>query len=303
MSDKNFDRDPRSAKRSKAENAAVSERRKNIGPNLNFAGAEAYKTLRTNLMLSLSADISCKVIGMTSALRGEGKSTTSINLAFTLAEASQRVLLIEADMRIPYMARTLNITEKPGLSNFLAGQVAFKDVVRSGVLCELLYVVPAGDVPPNPSELIASPMMEKTIEGLKQSFDYIIIDLPPIGAVSDGLAISRLLTGMVVVVRENYCDKRELGDAMRQLDYLKVKMLGFVVNASESRAKNYKKYGSNYGYYEKPSETMKKPVRRAREDAKATPRREPTAKKEPVAAAAPAAKPQSSSEPPANDQK
>ena len=249
-------------KRARDENCSeINDRRRNVGPNLSFAGAEAYKLLRTNLMLSMSADIPCKVIGVTSALRGEGKSTTSTNLAYSLAEAGLRVMLVEADMRLPFIAKTLKIEEKPGLSNFLSGQVQFKDAVRSSVLKNTLYVLPAGDTPPNPSELLGSELMGKAIESLSQTFDYLILDLPPITAVSDGLAISNLLTGMIVVVRENYCDQRSLNDAMRQLEFLDVKLLGFVVNGSDTRSKSYGNYSArkgNYGYYRQPDAGQKK---------------------------------------------
>ena len=234
---------------SKAEKVhSLQEPRKTIGKNLNFESAEAYKLLRTNLTLSMSDESKCKVIGITSALRGEGKSSTAINLAYTMAEANKRVLLIEADMRIPVLAKTLRINESPGLSNVLAGVNQLNESVRPSMLLESLSVLPAGEIPPNPSELLSSARMEQLMKVLSDAFDYIIVDLPPVNAVSDSLAVSKLLNGMVMVVRQNSCDQHSLNDAMRQLEFLNVKLLGFVMNDSEPAEKRYKKYGHKYQY-------------------------------------------------------
>lgn len=227
------------------------DRRNTVGDKLSFAASEAYKLLRTNLIFSMADEGKCKIIGVTSALRGEGKSTTAMNLAYTLAQTGKKTLLMEADMRIPVAASTLGIEESPGLSNVLAGLNNLNDALRNGCLNKYLCVMPAGDIPPNPSELLSSKRMEGMLETLAGAFDYIIMDLPPVNAVSDGLAVSKLLTGMVMVVRQNYCDQHSLGEAMRQMEFLKVKVLGFVMNDSESPEKRYKKYGSSgrYGYY------------------------------------------------------
>jgi capsular exopolysaccharide synthesis family protein len=237
------------SKSSKAEKIhSLQEQRKTIGKNLSFAASESYKLLRTNLTLSMSDESKCKVIGITSALRGEGKSSTAINLAYTMAEANKRVLLIEADMRIPVLAKTLRINESPGLSNVLAGVNQLNESVRPSMLLESLSVLPAGEIPPNPSELLSSARMEQLMKVLSDAFDYIIVDLPPVNAVSDSLAVSKLLNGMVMVVRQNYCDQHSLSDAMRQLEFLNVKLLGFVMNDAETAEKRYKKYGHKYQY-------------------------------------------------------
>lgn len=228
---------------------SASERRRTIGKNLSFGASEAYKLLRTNLVFSMTDEEGSRVIGVTSALRGEGKSTTSINLAYSLAQTGKRVLLLEADMRIPVMASILRLEENaPGLSQVLAGMTAPKDAVRQLPHLLNVSVLPAGDIPPNPAELLASKRMEIILEALVSVFEYIIIDLPPVNAVSDGLAISRLLSGMIVVVRQDYCDQQALAEAMQRMELLEVKVLGFVLNGAESAAKRNKKYG-NGGYY------------------------------------------------------
>lgn len=240
------------------ERASIELRRQSIGKNLNFAASEAYKLLRTNLMFSMSDESECKVIGVTSALRGEGKSTTSMNLSYSLAEGGKKVLLVEADMRIPVVSSVLQIASAPGLSHVLAGLSNLNDAIRNSGLNQNFSVLPAGEIPPNPSEMLSSRRMQQVVEALSKAYDYIVIDLPPINAVSDGLAVSALLSGMILVVRQDYCDQHALAEAMRQLEFLKVKLLGFVLNGAESEKKNYRHYkkyknyrygyNSNYGY-------------------------------------------------------
>lgn len=228
--------------------SAYKHRRATVGENLSFAAAEAYKLLRTNLMFSMADEGECRVIGVTSALRGEGKSTTAMNLAYTLAESGKKVLLIEGDMRIPIVAKTLQIADEPGLSAVLAGINKLEEGIKPSGLMDSLMVIPAGKIPPNPSELLSSARMQQIIEELSDSFDFIILDLPPVNAVSDALAVSGLLSGMIVVVRQNYCDQPALAYAMRQLEFMQVKLLGFVMNYSDPSGRGYKKYVSRYKY-------------------------------------------------------
>lgn len=225
------------------------DQRKIVGKQLDFAASEAYKLLRTNLIFSMTDERKCKIIGITSALRGEGKSTTSINIAFSLAEISEKVLLVEADMRIPIVAKLLRFNHPMGLSHVLAGVCELKKAIFKSASLGRPYIMPAGEIPPNPAELLASEKMRKVIGELAESFDYIIVDLPPITAVSDSLAISKLLSGMIVVVRRDYCDQRALADAMSRMEFLQVKVLGFVMNCADSRGASYRKYGHRYSYY------------------------------------------------------
>ncbi len=231
----------------KRQQASMRDRRATIGKKLSFAASEAYKLLRTNLLFSASDENECKVVGVTSALRGEGKSTTSMNLAYSLAESGKRAILVEADMRIPVVASVLRMKPSPGLSNVLAGLCDLNEAVFRTELSANLSVLPAGEIPPNPSEMLSSRQMQLVVEALRKVFDYVIIDLPPVNAVSDALAVSKLLSGMIVVVRQDYCDQHALAEAMRQLEFLKVRLLGFVLNATASPNKLYR-YRSNYKY-------------------------------------------------------
>lgn len=218
------------------------------GQDLPFAAAEAYKRLRTNIMFALPDEQKCRVVGITSASGGEGKSTTSINLAYMLAEAGERVLLIEADMRLPTIAKRLKLAPAPGLSNVLAGLLGACEAIQASGIHEKLEFISAGDIPPNPSELLGSKWMETLTSVLSASHDFIVLDLPPVTEVSDALVASKLADGMVVVVRQDYALRRALTETMQQLTYAGAKILGFVMTRSDAQTKgNYKKYK----YYKK----------------------------------------------------
>ena len=225
-----------------------------FGKDLTFAASEAYRLMRTSLIFSLPGnERKCKVVGITSANAGEGKSTTALNLSYMLAEAHHQTLLIEADMRLPTISKRLGINLSPGLSNVLVG-LGGKNAVQASGIEERLRVIAAGDIPPNPSELLGSVNMKKLIEALSSTVDFIVIDLPPINEVADALIVSQYVDGIVMVVRQNYASRRGLSDAMRQLEHVNAKVLGFVMSASMTGLKGgykkykYKKYG-RYGKY------------------------------------------------------
>ena len=224
------------------------ETRKTIGSNLSFAAAEAYKLLRTNLTFSLPEVNGCKIIGVTSALRGEGKSTTSVNIAYTMAQTGQKVLLVEADMRLPTLSKRLRVSPSPGLSNLLVGRCGGNDILQKSGLLPNMWVTTAGDIPPNPAELLGSNNMAVTIKAMADIFDVIIVDLPPLTAVSDAAVVSKIVHGMVVVVRQDYCDRASVDEAVRQLRFVDAKILGFVMTGANTQSKTYKRYGS-YGDY------------------------------------------------------
>lgn len=241
-----------------ARTKSVNEEDALIGEQMNFAVSEAYKLLRTNLLFSLPDEQKCRIIGVTSSLRGEGKSTTSINLAYTLAETGKKVLLMELDLRLPTIAKRLKLFKKPGVSNLLVGMANGAEVLQRSDLKSNLYVITSGDIPPNPSELLGSKQLATAVNAFAEVFDYIIFDLPPVNAVSDALVVSKLTDGMIMVVRRDYNDQRELAEAMRQLKFSDTKLLGFVMTEGETAEKKYgkkygHKYGDKYGYYKKTS--------------------------------------------------
>ncbi|MBR3692611.1 MAG: CpsD/CapB family tyrosine-protein kinase [Clostridia bacterium] len=234
--------------------------------NLEFTAREQYKLLRTNLNFTLPHDEKCPVIGVTSSMRGEGKSTTAVNLSYVLAENGAKVLLIDGDLRIPSIAKKMGIEKSTGLTDLLVGRGAQLGEYRSSIL-DNWYILPAGDIPPNPSELLGSRRMAEVIAELRNVFDYIVVDLPPVNIVTDAVAISPIISGMIVVIREGYAQKKELERCFRQLELSNVKILGCVLNESTNGKGSYskykyKKYGTYkyYRYYEKHGyyETPKK---------------------------------------------
>lgn len=229
------------------------------GKELNFAAEEAYKLLRTNLTFALSnADIDRgHIVGVTSALRGEGKSTTIINLARVLAEQGERVVIVEGDLRLPSLRKKLKLRGKVGLSKVLISRVnpfeylQIHKVSNTGEKTLNFSVLSAGTIPPNPSELLGSKRMEETLEALAEQYDYVLLDLPPVTAVSDALVVTKLIDGVLMVVRNEYSDIGSLNEAIRQLEQVKGKILGFVYtfgNDSQSRYGKKHKY-RYYGYY------------------------------------------------------
>lgn len=227
-----------------------------FGSELNFAAKEAYKLLRTNLMFALSDTDETKgrIIGITSALRGEGKSTTALNLASVLAEQGMKVLVIDGDLRLPSLHHKLKLRAKLGLSNVLISRTESRNYILEYEVGKIdgrpvcFDVLPAGEIPPNPSELLGSRRMKDTLETLKTKYEFVLLDLPPITAVSDALVVTKMVDGVVMVVRNEYSDTGSLNEAIRQLKQVDGKILGFVFTCADGGRSGYrKKY--KYRYY------------------------------------------------------
>ena len=238
--------------------------KKTLHKNLTFTAIEQYKLLRTNITFTIPDNIKCPIIGVTSSMRGEGKSTTAINLAYVLAESGKKVLLIDGDLRIPSVAKKMGIKSSPGLTDLLMGYESQQmSTFKTGIL-ENWYVIPSGDLPPNPSELLGSRRMESILKIMSEKFDYIIVDLPPVNIVSDALAISNLITGMVIVIREDYTEKKELEACFRLLKLSNANILGCVLNEAENsggtrgKYKRYSKYYRKYYTYSSSSNSSGK---------------------------------------------
>ena len=232
-----------------------------FGPNMNFAATEAYKLLRANIMFSFSDEGECHIVGVTSAVQDEGKSSTVCNTAYAMAESGAKVLLLEADLRRPSIASKLGISRVPGLTNLLVAKGNYKEMIQQCSAAPGLDILTAGDIPPNPSELLGSNRMARLLQELAADYEYILVDLPPVTVVSDAVAISKLLHGVVIVVRGGSSDRQMLAEAMRQLQLVNVRILGFVYRdngASGSKYGKYKRYGKYKKYY---SEYGKKPTK------------------------------------------
>lgn len=217
------------------EHASDGTGRNMVGQRLSPKGQEGYKTLRTSLEYALAHAKGSRVVSVSSAMAGEGKSTSAANLAFALSQLNRRVLLLECDLRRPSLHEKLPLSAGPGLSEYLCGQAVLEDVIR---LCDLrdgsFFAVRAGRVPPNPSELLNSQRMEELIRQLRRDFDDIILDLPPVGEVSDALNVAQYSDGTVLVVRRNYCNTQRLRAAVRQFEDLDARILGVVLNCAEA---------------------------------------------------------------------
>lgn len=219
-----------------------------FGVNLSFYGTESYNAIRTNIKLSFHGKSNGHIIGITSATAGDGKSYTSVNLAYAMAKDNSRVLLIDGDMRKLTLNEYFHTAPETGLSEILCSQGSIENAIVPNLLHENLSVLFSGSMPPNPSELLGSPSMRTLLESLREQYDYILIDLPPIGSVTDAAAISEYLDGMVLVVRHNYTHKKLIRSTLRQLEMTGVRLLGFIYNANVEKNSFYSRYYSHYYY-------------------------------------------------------
>ena len=179
----------------------VNQRRYILTNHSSFHVQEAYKALRTNIRFFLSGS-ECKKFCITSSAASEGKSITILNLAISFSETGSKVLLIDADMRRPSLARLLIEKVSPGLSNVLAGLCDPEDAVRKEVRPNL-DVMFAGEIPPNPLELLGNPRMKALIDTMSKRYDYILVDTPPVSIVSDACEVANVTDGVLFLVRQN----------------------------------------------------------------------------------------------------
>jgi capsular exopolysaccharide synthesis family protein len=205
--------------------------------------AEAVRRLRTNLMF-VDVTTGRHSFIVTSAMPGEGKTTTTVNLAMAMATTGGRVLLIDGDLRNPSVARTMGIEGGAGLTTVLLGQAGVDEVIQRWRDTSL-HVLTAGAIPPNPSELLGSEPMRELFDKLANEFDFILIDSPPVVPVVDAVLLDRLAGGTLLVVASHRTKKRDLASAVRQLDTVGAKLAGVALNfvpVNESDARRY-------GYY------------------------------------------------------
>jgi capsular exopolysaccharide synthesis family protein len=209
--------------------------------------SEAFRTIRANLQYFIGLeDKQCNVIMVSSSISDEGKTFCSINLAYILALSGKKTLLLGADLRKPSLAGYFGFRNYPGVSNYLAGFNTLEDIVLK-FEPENLKVILAGDIPPNPSELLASPKMSQFMENLKTQYDYIIIDTPPIGLVSDAFEILRYSDYNLLVVRQGRTIKTALAAVTELYQSGKIKHMGILFNDVDFSKLEYG-YGYAYGY-------------------------------------------------------
>jgi len=216
-----------------------------LSPKSNLA--ESYRTIRTSLLLS-SADKKPKAIVVTSALPEEGKSATLSNLAVTLAQAGKTVLVVDSDFRKPTQHRIFKIRNINGLTNYLTAELELKALIKATEIPKL-YLINVGPVPPNPAELLGSEKMHGLIDNLKQWFDFILFDSPPVLTVSDAMVLGPKIDGVILVVWGGKTAKDALKQAKERLDQLKVKCLGVVINNLNIQEHDYYYMYNYYQYY------------------------------------------------------
>ncbi len=228
-----------------------------INSKSSFDTIETYKSIRTNIMFSIPKTNQGKVVVVTSPAPSEGKTTTAINLALTFAQTGARILLLDCDLRKPRIHRYLQIERGVGISNVLCGFTEFEKAINVGVR-ENLDVITAGEIPPNPAELLENDEFGNTLSYLKERYDYIFVDTPPTTVVTDAMVAMRNSEGVVVVVRENVTTFDTLNATLEDINKVGKKVLGCVVLDSSEHAKKYgyyknkngyrNKYGYKYGY-------------------------------------------------------
>ena len=213
--------------------------------------SEVFRTLRTNIQF-MNINKKFKTLLVTSTLPGEGKSWVASNLAITFAQAEKKVVLIDADMRKGRQYSIYGVSPRPGLSNYLAeskencGIEEIEKYVQETEV-ENLYIIPAGNVPPNPSELLISPQMNNLLEELKEVCDIIIIDGTPCELVTDSVILSRIVDSTVIVAAAKETKKDSLGRVINNIQNVGGKLAGVVLNKVPIDAKKYEKsyyYGS-----------------------------------------------------------
>ncbi len=221
-----------------------------LNENTKFVISEAYKLARTNIMFSIASSPS-KVITVTSSNPSEAKTTTTVNLAITFAMTGAKVLLIDGDMRKPFVNKLFKLDKNTGLSMVLGGMCTVAEAIRSNIR-DNLDIITAGPIPPNPVELLGSDNMKQLIEILGAHYDYIFVDMPPVNVVSDALLLAPLSAGYILVIRDNYTKYSDVQQALSQINMANGKMLGFIktICRSDSRGGYYGKYG-RYGRYGK----------------------------------------------------
>ncbi len=226
-----------------------------LNADSSFVMSEAYKTLRTNILFSTGSSSGCRSYAITSAIPGEGKTTTAINLAISFALTEKKVVIIDSDMRKPKLHKYFDLENKVGLSNVLSGVFDQKkqDYIQK-TRVENLDLISSGHIPPNPIELLSSEKMEELIKKLSESYDFIILDTPPVNIVSDALVLSNNITGYIMVTRSNYTEYDALSAAMSNFELANVKPLGVVLNDFNQKQQKYVsrgkyRYKNYYNYY------------------------------------------------------
>lgn len=221
-----------------------------MNDQLRFQITESFKAIRTNIMFSLLTD-GCKKVVVSSSLAGEGKTTTAVHTAISLAQMDTRVLLIDADLRKPKVNQFFHLKNTPGLTNYFGNLTQLKDI-QQPTDYKNLTVICSGVAVPNPSELLASEKMAELLKELETSYDYIVVDSPPVNVVVDAIPLIKLCNGVILVVRQGSSTYPELNKTIKNLEMIDAKILGIILNGMTAKSKGGYRYGyqkNGYGGY------------------------------------------------------
>lgn len=247
-------RDATKLKKRKQKKVKEKERvlKLSLDKNAPFVYQEAYKSLRTNLnFISTTSDVKSVII--TSALPQEAKSNVAVNIAINMATEGKKVILIDCDLRKPVLHKYLGVSRHhQGLTDVLASKVKLEDAVIKFKDVKV-HLLPAGTIPPNPSEMLSQERMKKLVDYLKEQYDFVILDAPPVSVVTDAAVLGHYVDGAILVVRSKFAPKETIQLAKRKLENVDIKILGVVLtrynakNATKNSAYTYS-YGYGYGY-------------------------------------------------------
>lgn len=223
-----------------------ADSKKILRSNSPFAVKEAYNAIRTNLMFTQQGE-KCPIFVVTSPTANNGKTINSINLAISFAQMGKKTLLIDADMRNPTIHRMFSISAKNGLSEILAGITDNISVSKTDI--ENLSVLTAGKIPPNPAELLASSRMDKLLDFVKEHYDCVFIDTPPVNIVTDSTLFAQKVTGYIIIVKTDTTNTHDVRSVVSNLTNINANILGFILNdVNSEKKKYYSYYKRNYNY-------------------------------------------------------
>ncbi len=211
--------------------------------------SESFRTLRTNIQYS-NIDDEIKSLLITSSVPEEGKSTIAANLAISTGYTGKRILIIDCDLRKPTMHKKFGISNLKGLTNALIGETQLKEVIYRGGELETLHILTSGPIPPNPSELLGSKKMQDLLGSLKDEYDMVIIDSPPVGLVTDAAILSTKVDGVLLVTAAGKTEIEVIKRSQGLLEKVKANIIGVILNKVDIKGKSYYKYGYHEYYGE-----------------------------------------------------
>lgn len=236
-------------KKSGSKSISTTDSTKLLTTSSTFAVKEAYNSIRTNLLFTQQGE-KCPIFVVTSPTANNGKTINSANLAINFAQMGKKTLVIDADMRNPSLHKLFSLSSRNGLSEILAGLTDNITVTKTEI--ENLSVLTSGKIPPNPTELLSSPRMDKLLDFVKEHYDCVFIDTPPINIVTDATVFSQKATGYVIIVKTDTTNVPELKTTVSTLQSINANILGFILNDANSEKKKYysyyRKYSRNYSY-------------------------------------------------------